>query len=580
MKQTFHSPFSFLLFSFLLFTACNDLLDPEVNLSLTADQVMTSYSNTMNRALAVYTFLPDGFSSIDGAMMASATDEAEHTQLQSSIHKFNTGAWNPVDNPDGAWASNFSGIYNANLFLANSDSVNIDYLKYDPAPATQLLYQSYLENIHRWKYEVRFLRAFFYFELVKRYGGVPLIVDPVKVEDTDQPRQSLSACIQFIVDECDSAALVLPARYKDEDLGRATKGAALALKSRVLLYAASDLFNDPSWANGYEHPELISLPDDKSRQERWEEAAQAALAVITLDDSGYSIVPVAIMPYSDIFRTYNNAEIIFAKRSGSSNTFEKANYPIGYDLGKSGTTPSQNLVDAYEVKINNAQVLPFDWDNPAHAANPYSNRDPRLYETILTNGSSFKGRQVETYTGGRDGKGIADATRTGYYLKKYLDPNLDLLQDRKSVHTWILFRFSEIYLNFAEAANEAYGPMVRPAGSDWFAYRAYSQIRLRVTMSPLFTTDKSRMKEEIRHERRIELAFEDHRFWDVRRWMIAGETLNVPLRGIEITKNADNFDYKVTDVENRSFQPKMYFYPIPQKDLNIAKSWIQNPIWK
>lgn len=569
----------------LLLVSCN--LDPEVNLSLTENQVMT-YDNTKGRLNALYTYLPSGFSYIDNSMMAAASDEAEFTIETSTIQKFNTGAWNAVDNPDAAsWTRNFNGIYAVNLFLATSDSIDMDYVKLNPA--RQDVYLTYLANIKRWKYEARFLRAFFYFELIKRYGGVPVLTEPVGIEDdyASIPRDSLSKCVRFILSECDSTAKNLPAKYTDDgDLGRVTKGAALALKSRVLLYAASDLFNDPSWAGGYSHPEFISLTDDKTRQERWEEAAQAAWDVIDLgntDDSfgGYSLHET----YNGLFNSFTSDEIILARRSGPGNSFEKNNYPIGYEGGNSGTTPTQNLVDAYGFTTS---LDAFDWNNPEHAVHPYANRDPRLAYSILTNNTSFKGRPVQIWTGGLDGKGVSRATRTGYYIKKYINPNLDLVLNQTSIHTWILIRFAEMYLNYAEACYYAYGFSGRVPGATQTSRQALNRVRSRAGVLALPTSGMSdeEILGKIRNERRVELAFEDHRFWDVRRWMIAPATLGVPVKGVEITKvpaaneeEEDTFTYSVIQVEKRVFDSqKMYFYPIPQKNINIT-GWIQNPGW-
>ncbi len=555
----------------LFLNACNDTLDPEAQLALTEQLANTNYMHSQGRALAVYTYLPNGMAYINQeAMMAAASDEAEFTLETSPVQKFNNGSWNAIDNPDAAWSNNFNGIRAANLFLANSDNINLDYYKLDPTK--QETYQTMLSNIERWKYEVRFLRAYFYFELVKRYGGVPLLKNPEN-PDSDYrsiPRSSLSECIQFIVDECNTTAEALPTVYPNEgDLGRVTKGAALALKSRTLLYAASDLFNDPTWAGGYADADLISMTDNKSRKQRWEEAAQAALDVIQLSGSGYALSA----NYVNLFKSYTNNEIIMAQRNGASNQFEKNNYPIGYDLGSSGVTPSQNLVDDYEM----ADGSVFDWKNPAHANNPYENRDPRLKYTVLTNNTDFKGRPLECWTGGLDGKGTLRATKTGYYTYKYIDPDLDLLQNRTSVHTWIIFRLAEVYLNYAEALNEC-----DPGNSDIKEYVDRIRQREGVNMPTLPDgLTQQQMRERIRHERRIELALEDHRFWDVRRWMTAPSTLNIPLRGVEITNNNGAFSYNVIDVENRTFETKMYLYPIPQNDLNIATGdkWVQNPLW-
>src|SRR5690606_16635724 len=215
--------------------------------------------------------------------------------------------------------------------------------------------------------------------------------------------------------------------------------------------------------------------------------------------------------YQTLFTTFTSAEIIFARRQAANNTFEIANYPIGYDRGQSGTTPSANLVDIYEV-TEGSTAVPFDWGNPAHAANPYANRDPRLAFSVLTNNVAFKGRNIEIWNGGLDGKGRDQATRTGYYLRKYIDPNLNLVNNTTSVHTWIFIRLGEIYLNYAEAINEA------DPGNTEIAKDYVDRIRQRPTVAmPALPTGltQEQMRERIRQERQVELAFEGHRIWDV-----------------------------------------------------------------
>lgn len=557
----------------LLVNACDSILDREVVLSLTEDDVLTLYNNTQSRAVAIYNYLPSGFRCVDGAMMASASDEAEYTLETSSIQMFNVGSWNAKNNPDGgSWWNNFRGIYLVNHFLANSDNLDLEMYRLNPDDIGHEQYQNRLDNIKRWKYEVRFLRAYFYFELIKRYGGVPVITRPVEIGDSF-PRNTLDSCVNFIVKECDDIAWGLPVKYTEqENLGRATRGAVLALKSRVLLYAASDLFNSPEkWASGYANKDLISVkPID--RKERWKRAADAAKNVIDLTDAGYALSN----NYQGVFRSYTDAEIILARRDGASNDFEKANYPVGYDLGNSGNTPSLNLLDDYEMLDGTA----FDWNNKNHAANPYRGRDPRLVFTILSNMTKFNGRPVECWTGGRDGKGVPRATKTGQYLLKYIDPELNLLEGRTSVHTWVLIRLAEVYLNYIEALNE-----YQPAHSDIKIY--YNKIRQRegIKMPELPDgLDQDAVRQKIRHERRIELAFEDHRLWDARRWMIAADNekgkgvLNIPLRGLEILNRGGVPSYTPIEIEKRNFEPKMYLYPIPQGDLDIA-GWSQNPLW-
>ncbi|WP_040005996.1 RagB/SusD family nutrient uptake outer membrane protein [Fibrisoma limi] len=560
----------FVLAAVVGLSSCEDL-ERELITDITGQQLIRSYDYTLNRLNSIYTDVPAGYLQIDGAMTASATDEAEHTLETSNVQKFNNGSWNAIDIPDNGWVNFYRGVRKANQFLVATDSVNLDQYRLDPTPAAQTTYQNRLNDIRRWKYEARFLRAYFYFELIKRYGGVPLFTKALTINDNfaDVKRSSLAECISFITAECDSAARNLPVTYAATDLGRATRGAALSLKSRVLLYAASDLFNTSSWAGGYTNLDLVTLPAG-DRTARWKAAADAAKAVIDLAGTGYALHN----NYRNLFITnsYTLPEIIFARRNSASNEFERANYPIGYDLGNSGTTPSQNLVDAYEMSNGTR----FDWNNPTHAANPYANRDPRLGLNIILNNTTYKGRPVEAWIGGRDGQGVVNATRTGYYLKKYVNENLNLLLNNTSVYSWNIFRLAEIFLNYAEALNE-----YSPGHADIKTYVDRVRARTGVALPALSAgLSQAEMRERIRNERRVELAFEDHRGWDVRRWMIGPQTLGAPLLGVEITRRADGtFQYKPVEVEKRVFEPKMYLYPIPQGELNASKGLVQNPGW-
>lgn len=559
-------------FLVLSLVSCEEYLNRELSTDLTYTEVTTSYTYSRSRVASIYSDLQLGLLYVDGAMMASACDEAEHTLETSAVQKFNIGSWNAYSNPNNVWSAYYKGIRKANQFLVSADSINLDLYKYDPLPAQQAVYVSRLAEIKRWKYEVRYLRAFFYFELVKRYGGVPLLTEASSIKDdySNIKRNTLDECIQFIKSECDSAASTLPLTYAATDLGRATKGASLALKSRVLLYAASDLFNTPSWAGGYTNPELISLTGD--RQTRWLAAADASKAVIDLAGTGYTLGT----NYSSLFSatTFSNTEVIFCRRSNATNTFERASYSVGYDLGQSGTTPSQNLVDAYEMKTTGKPIT--DPTSGYDPLNPYLNRDPRMGMTIITNNSTWKSRPIECWIGGRDGKGIANATRTGYYLKKYVNEGLNLITGTTSVHSWIYFRLPEMYLNYAEALNEC-----SPGNANIKTYVDKVRQRNGVAMPVLPSgLSQDEMRDRIRNERRIEFAFEDHRFWDLRRWMITPSVLSTPLKGMQITRNEDaTFSYQVVDVENRVFESKMYLYPIPQNEIFISKALIQNPLW-
>ncbi|MCF0069708.1 RagB/SusD family nutrient uptake outer membrane protein [Dyadobacter sp. CY261] len=563
----------------VLTTACQDL-DREFVTSIGKAEIEQSFTNVQNLLSSIYAEVPDGTVYIGGAaMMASASDESEFTVESNAVQAFNSGSWNAISNPDPVWGTYYRGIRKANQFLLSTGDINLDPWKLDPSPSAQAVYKTNLAAITRWKYEARFLRAFFYFELIKRYGGVPILDKVFTLEDdyTKVSRNSLDECIRFITSECDSAASQLPlngstAPYiAGTDLGRVTKLAALALKSRVLLYAASELFNNPSWAGGFSKPELIALPAG-DRKARWKAASDAAKAVIDADG-----LP-NLGNYKSLFNTFNNSEIIFTRRNGASNQFEKNNSPIGFNLGLSGNTPSQDLVDAYEVKVNATTAVPFNWNDPVMAANPYANRDPRLAMSIVTNNSAFgtPQRKVQLWTGGLDAKPIINASKTGYYLRKYQIESLNLLNGNTGVHSWIIIRYPEIYLNYAEALNEW-----DPGNADIRKYVNLVRARTGVAMPPLpDKLSQAEVRERIRKERRVEFAFEDHRFWDVRRWMIAENVLAAPLRGVTVARvNDSTFTYRAEKVEDRVFTPKMYLYPIPQGEISIANALIQNPMW-
>lgn len=482
----------------LLLSSCNPILDREMMLTMTEKQALESYDVAQKRVNGLYTYLPNGFSPVGGAMMAAASDEAEYSVASSSVHMFNNGSWNPLNNPDNVWTYYYQGIRQATLFLETADQINMERYKLDPQ--NQADYEMRMANIERWKYEARFLRAYFYSELVKRYGGVPLANELMDM-DTDYrniPRNTLQECIDFIVDECGQVAPHLPAVYQASDMGRVTRGAALALKSRVLLYAASELFNNPVWAQGYERQDLISL-SGVDRQTRWENAAKAAGEVLwgaDVAEAGYKLSG----NYQSLFRSFSDNEIVLVRRNGYDNSFEKSNYPIGADQATGGTAPSGNLVDAYETTGGRT----FSWKDPSMAARPYENRDPRFAATIMPNNRTFQGRPVECWEGGADGPDKNNASRTGYYLLKYVDPELKLLQGQSAIHSWIIIRLGEIYLNYAEAMNEAYGPDGKGIYGK-SAREAVNEVRGRVGMPEVLADSKEEMREKIRHERRVEL---------------------------------------------------------------------------
>ncbi|WP_119079399.1 RagB/SusD family nutrient uptake outer membrane protein [Chitinophaga alhagiae] len=552
-------------------TGCSkNYLEREIPVNYGEDEIFVSYERMSKVGYGVYTFLFNrfGFHRIDNAMLASASDEADHADVNSSIQRYNMGIWNAASNPEDCWAYFYQGIRRANLFLENStDYKNIIYRDTIDA-ANKAKYEYNVRDIEWLRAEVRFLRAFYHFELIKRYGGVPIMEKATgNVEELQaMTRKSFDECVEYIVSECDAVLPQLKETWVGFDSerwrGRVTRGAALALKARLLLYAASPLHNP---ANDVA---------------KWRRAAEAAHAVIALNR--YSLHT----NYKDLFRLGNgadgNPEVIFAQHGWSRNDFEMYNYPIGYDQGGRGSTsPSQNLVDAYDMKATGQPIgEPGSGYDPA---NPYTGRDPRLALSILTNNTTFKNRPVECWVGGLDGLGKTRATTTGYYLRKFVDEGLNLAQNQSSMHTWILFRYAEVLLNYAEAMNEAYGPETT-GGMTLTAKKAVDMVRARngIQMPPLPPgLSQAEMRERIRNERRVELAFEEHRFFDVRRWKIAMQTENKPIMAMSITRNDNNtFSYQVVKAEDRQFTERMYLYPIPEVEvLKSNGNLTQNTGW-
>lgn len=530
-----------------------DLLDTKIDTMMTPEMLNSDWSKLKNLGYAGYSYIHSGFYAMDGNIAAAMSDEAAYTRSGSLVQLFNQGTWNQYNNPDDVYAECYKGIRAAHYFL--DYSTNYEELlahNRDIVSDGGYAYRQSVEDIEWMRAESHVLLAWYYFELIKRYGGVPLVKSVGSPDSYDIPRSSFDAVVDYAVGEIDAVLDDLQEDWKTKDSerdGRFTKGAAMALKSRILLYAASPRNN----------------PDQDV--EKWEKAAAAAHDVIALGK--YSLDT----DYRNLFLESNSLtspEIIMAYRHGATNELEKANYPVGTPGGNSGVTPSQNLVEAYEYK------------GEPDPANPYANRDPRLGYSIVVNNSSWNNRTMEIYAGGKDDPTVTNASRTGYYLKKFLLENLDLAQNETRMHNWIMFRYAEILLNYAEAMNEAYGPD-DDNGYGLTARQALNAVRGRsgVGMPEVDASDKVEMQERIMHERRIELAFEGHRFWDLLRWKKAELYLNEPLKGVSAQRVGDTFVYTDFEVEKRSFDAsKMYYYPIPYSEISKSSNILeQNPNW-
>lgn len=414
------------------------------------------------------------------------------------------------------------------------------------------------------EWEVKALRAYYYFELVKRYNRIPLITKVLTEEEANnQEPVDYQTVINFIVRECDEVAEDgrLPAIYNadyDNETGRVSKIFALALKARALLYAASPLNN----------------PNAETSPDKWIEAAKAAKKIMDASGSwNLSLVPFDQLLGPDNFKA---AEMILIKRIGDTNELEKLNFPIGLEGGKSGNCPTQNLVDAYDMKEGQEM----------DEANPYANRDPRLAYTVLYHGGNTAyGKQVDVLPNGLNGLPQEGATKTGYYLSKFVNINVSLTANNTTTarHSMPLFRYAEVLLIYAEAMNEAYGPEGVTEELNISARTAINMVRGRTGLGIAALTvedvpSKTAFRLALRKERMAELAFEDHRFWDIRRWKIGQETTKIKRVSISKAGEGLSFEYSVT--ADRTWDDSMYFYPIPQAEIYKNSKLVQNPGWK
>lgn len=544
----------------LISGSCDEsFLDKAESGGLSEQETFSTYRNINGFVADMYADLFHQQWMIQGTRIsyANITDEAYSPFSFAEYQPFLRGTLTPTNTVIPKWTQCYQLIRKTNIFLDHIDNVSLE----DPNPHD-------LENLARMKGEAYFLRAYAYFELFRRYGPVPVIDHVVQItENFNVPRNSTEEVVNFIVEDCDRAADILPESYSSSDLGRASKGAAMMLKGRALLYFASPLHNPANEIS------------------RWQRAAAASkdvmdLGVYQLDDD-----------YVGLFHTRHSPEIIFQSTvnySGDAQGSWQTWAGMLRDFGWGNIQPTQNMVDAYEMKNGLAIDDPGSNYDPQ---NPYVDRDPRLDYTIYRNGSVYKRRtadpRVETFVGGRDGIFGGPAvspkspfyTQTGYNLgDKMVDPNGHTLPAPgvQGSNYWIFSRYGETLLNYAEAQNEAL------AAPDQSVYDAINAIRARpgVDMPPLPAgLSKSEMRERIRNERRVEMAFENARFWDVRRWEIGEQVFGGPIYGMRITKDAGTGEltYERIVVENRVYKPAYNLFPIPQEEINRNLALEQNP---
>lgn len=562
-----------IIFSLIAITGCESL-DISPDGRLTMNDVWTDPIKTEAYLSRAYSSIPSYFNAYGFfELLSGTTDESIYRHRGRATFGWTTGYLTPSANfLNPFYGTYWTGIRDCNVFINNVD-------------------ESAIESIDikkRLKAEAKILRAFYYFELIKQYGPMPIITDELLIDFdfTTLKRPTFQLNTDFIVNELNEAIAepLLPMRLTNEnERRRMSKAVAYALKSEVLLYNASPLWN-PS-----------------NDIEKWRKAANASKeAIVGLEKHNYELFPDYEEYYqytSDLRENPNDKQTIYETYGYSvHHLYLHQGIPSNQGVYSSGACPSQELVDSYNMKSTGEMPIlgyedashlnPIINEESAYDPNdPYVDRDPRFYASILYNGAKLNigGNQphtVETFIGGADEYrpievDIENYTVTGYYLRKFIDPNIKIGTGVRNA-SWKKFHFSKVLLNLAEAENEANGPTNE-------AYNAVNKVRERANMPNLpENLTQEEFRKRIRNERRVELAFEEDRFWDVRRWKIMDQTDKITT-GMVITKENDNsFNYKRVLITRReTWQDKFLIYPIPIGETSKIPDFQenQNPGW-
>lgn len=563
----------------LLLASCGDRMDYKEYNVYDKDYIEQNFIRIGGFMTNLYNVVDYDFGNFSsGAMLASASDESEYSQVGNAIEDFYNGAWSPSnakENLPSGWTKMYQGIATANAFLDEFQDATFSELDLNAD------YQAQMHRYKNYQYEARFMRAYYYFNLVKTYGGVPLIDRVMTAEEVNQlERSSADDIFKFIISECDAIKDVIVANYSDlgqyalsaEETGRADRLAVLALKARAALYWASPLFN----------------PSNDS--ERWHQAALYTKQLIeACETRGKGLTA----NYEDLWKNnaYNTAtiakEIIFGRRynstSAGDHVVEGYNYPVGVEGGTGGNCPTQNLVDAYDMKSGMA----IDETGSGYdSSNPYANRDPRLAATVAKNGDvwpTYQNAALQTWQGGVNAEPQTNATPTGYYLKKLCNGSISLASNstvQNATHMWLTFRMGEFYLNYAEAVFRYLGSADATTSElPMSAREAANKTRQRAGVGEFAAgMDNATFWTRYQKERMVELAFEGHRFWDVRRWKEADKFLK-SITEMKLTLGEDGTISYARNTVSRQWDDKMYLFPIPQTELMKNPNLTQNPGW-
>jgi hypothetical protein len=561
--------------------SCEDFLQPRDNNPITDEMLNNDPVFMEGLLLHAYKSLPSKYDYNSDA----ATDNAVSNVKTLNYLLIANGAWTSEFTPYNNYGKHFTEIYYINKFLSLYENVNWSADKKLSAADNTAIAAGHLKRL---KGEAHGLRAYYQYQLLQTSAGVgsnnellgfPIVTDVITADENYKlPRNTFADCVKQILSDCNVAIQNLPARYEDikdnnnhnktfgvRFLDRIDARGAMAIKAQVLLLAASPAFN-PS-----------------NEVAKWEAAAEAAASLI--NDAGKTLPANGLKYYNLATATTYNTDVIWANSKTNRNDFEQENYPPSL-YGKGGLNPSQNLVDAFPM----ANGFPINETAAAYdPSKPYNGRDLRFAEYIIADGQTYIS-PINTYVGAdKDGlNNLVTSTRTGYYLKKFMDP---LAKYNPATNTWsnsarsfVHFRYTQMFLNFAEAANEAWGPTGDPKSLGFSAQSVLQQIRKRAGIAaadPYLLintgTDKEKFRALVRNERRVELCFEGSRFWDIRRWN-ENTTMKQGAKGISITNNQGLKTYQVIDVEPRRYADFMIYPPVPYAEV-VKTGLVQNKGW-
>lgn len=547
-KKHIFLPFAFFI---VIIGSCKDLELDESQYH-TKKYQFSDFKQVKEVMTNVYGYMRPGFYNFQEC----ASDDAVYANSPDKVKMYYDGSWSANNLVDDVWGYYYSAIRASNYLMENCPE-DFEIARWHEQ------YPIFLEQLKNYPWEAKALRAYFHMELLKRYNRIIIADRTYNKEEVNGLKPArYEAAVDWIANELKEAAEKLPDTYSGtyfSEVGRVTKGFALSARIRLLLYAASPLSN-------------IS-----GEPEKYLKAAAAAKDFFTYNNSTSRYILTR-----QKFNT-EGKEMIFGIRESANNYYETLNFPIGYENGNSGTCPSLNLVESFDM----SDGRPFDFDTEKLSLLDATKRDPRLAIAVLSNGDSFKGDTIETFVGGKNGSPRDNASPTAFYLRKFIQEATSLTAGKVTSyqHIYPLFRLSEVYLNYAEALFEAtknpdftgeIGGVeytMSPCGAINAIRKIYLMPDLPVGM------EETDFRDRLRKERRVELCFEGHRFWDLRRWKIGDKAISI--YGLNILKTEEGvYSLEKKLVQKRYWDDKMYHYPIPETELRKNNNLLQNEGWK